>query len=168
MENITFVPVKTKEQIEAVAKLADTIWRQHYTPIIGAGQVSYMLENFQSADAIFSQIQEGYWYYLMEVVGKNAGYLAVKPETDKLFLSKIYIDQPYRGKKLASRSIAFLESLCAGHKWNKIYLTVNRKNTSSIAAYHAMGFMITDEQKTDIGGGYVMDDYVMEKQVHVN
>jgi hypothetical protein len=44
-------------------------------------------------------------------------------------------------------------------------LTVNKYNTSSIKAYLALGFSVTDAVVTDIGEGYSMDDYVMEKTV---
>ena len=36
--------VERPEQIAAVAELAEEIWTQHYTPIIGPAQVLYMLE----------------------------------------------------------------------------------------------------------------------------
>ena len=44
----------------------------------------------------------------------------------------------------------------------KIRLTVNKHNDNSIAAYKKMGFETIDSVKTDIGGGYYMDDFVME------
>ena len=50
-EKIAFVPVETPEQISELCSLAAEIWRQHFTPIIGADQVEYMLEKFQSPAA---------------------------------------------------------------------------------------------------------------------
>ncbi|MEG2601476.1 MAG: GNAT family N-acetyltransferase, partial [Carnobacterium sp.] len=44
----------------------------------------------------------------------------------------------------------------------KIQLTVNKYNDKSIAAYKKMGFVTVKEQVADIGGGYIMDDFVME------
>ena len=55
-----------------------------------------------------------------------------------------------------------LMRLCREQGLTALYLTVNRENIGSIAAYIAMGFRTVREQVTDIGEGYVMDDLVME------
>jgi diamine N-acetyltransferase len=46
-----------------------------------------------------------------------------------------------------------------------MYLQVNRNNFDSIAAYQRLGFEVVDLVKTDIGGGFYMDDYVMAKEI---
>jgi ribosomal protein S18 acetylase RimI-like enzyme len=46
-----------------------------------------------------------------------------------------------------------------------LYLQVNKGNTASIAFYRRAGFEVTDSVKVDIGHGYVMDDFVMSKQL---
>ena len=40
---------------------------------------------------------------------------------------------------------------------------MNRNNLESIAFYERIGFRKTEKLVTDIGGGYVMDDWRMEK-----
>ena len=47
----------------------------------------------------------------------------------------------------------------------KITLTVNKNNAIAIEAYRKMGFENAGSIVTDIGGGFVMDDYKMEKSV---
>ena len=42
-----------------------------------------------------------------------------------------------------------------------IFLNVNRNNPA-IAAYEHMGFRKIREEKNDIGGGFYMDDFVMQ------
>ena len=44
---------------------------------------------------------------------------------------------------------------------SEVYLTVNKHNDHAIDVYKKKGFTVTDEVVTDIGGGYVMDDYIM-------
>ena len=46
-----------------------------------------------------------------------------------------------------------------------MYLTVNKHNELAIRAYRGTGFDVIDSVETDIGEGFVMDDYIMEKQV---
>jgi len=163
---LSFRLVTTSEDIEAAAQLADKIWREYYIGIISAGQIEYMLDKFQSVRAIADQIEhQGYEYYLMQADGIHAGYLAIKPEDSKLFLSKFYLLKEHRGRGYGSRAIRFLVDLCRERKLHAIWLTVNRHNASSIAVYERNGFRTVRTQVADIGGGYVMDDYVMEKEV---
>ena len=44
----------------------------------------------------------------------------------------------------------------------KLSLQVNRHNKGAIAAYQHYGFVMLEARVFDIGGGFVMDDYVME------
>jgi hypothetical protein len=44
-----------------------------------------------------------------------------------------------------------------------MYLTVNKYNELAKRAYLAKGFVIVDATVQDIGHGFVMDDYIMEK-----
>ncbi|OUM95566.1 MAG: GNAT family acetyltransferase [Thermobacillus sp. ZCTH02-B1] len=163
---LSFQLVTTEEEIGAVARLASEIWREHYINIITAEQIEYMLDKFQSVPAISDQIKrQGYEYYLMLVNGNHAGYLAVRPEPSKLFLSKFYLLKAYRGQGYGGRAIRFLEELCRERGLKAIWLTVNRHNASSIAVYEHSGFRTVRTQVADIGGGFVMDDYVMEKEV---
>ncbi len=94
-----------------------------------------------------------------------AGYIGIVQEEDRLFLSKLYIDQAFRGRGLARKALGFLRMFCKERGLAGIYLTVNRNNTGSVAAYEKMGFQKVREQVAEIGGGYVMDDYIMELPV---
>ena len=38
------IRAESTDDVALIATLADTIWRDHYTPIIGKGQVDYMME----------------------------------------------------------------------------------------------------------------------------
>lgn len=158
--------VEHPEQIAAVAALAREIWTAHYTPLIGAAQVEYMLEKFQSEEAIARQIAaESYEYYL----APGAGYLALVPDREKnrVLLSKIYVRADRRGAGLGRALAAFAEERAAELGGRELWLTVNKHNAGSIAFYERMGFRKTDPVVTDIGGGFVMDDWRMAKTVGV-
>lgn len=164
--DVSFAPVVEKEQREEVGKLANKIWHEHYDSIIGKDQVDYMLLKFQSQEAIKCQIEnEGYQYYKLENLGGLAGYFSIHMDSDSLFLSKIYIDKKYRGRNYSRKIMGYLEQVCKENKLSKIWLTVNRENIASIAVYETLGFVKTRTQVADIGSGYVMDDYIMEKSL---
>jgi hypothetical protein len=59
----------------------------------------------------------------------------------------------------------FVESECKQRNLNTIWLTVNRFNHGPVEWYSRNGFETVDEVKKDIGGGFFMDDYIMEKKI---
>ena len=157
-------PVTSPEQAGIVARLARKIWTEHYTPIIGADQVEHMLNCFQTREKIWQEIADNACRYeLLRMQGEPAGYMAYRYESENraVFLSKLYIDRPFRGNRLARLMLDRLIEFGGLAGASEIYLTVNKNNTGSIAAYERMGFVQTDSVVKDIGGGFIMDDYVM-------
>ena len=157
--------VKDNRQVETVASLAEQIWNQHFTPIIGKQQVDYMLDKFQSVPAIKMQLKQGYQYYLFDNAKGYFGYTAIQPRGKELFLSKLYIKKSRRGKGYGRQALAFVESLAVMLDKSLVSLTVNRHNTSTIKAYEKLGYEVSGEVVKDIGGGFVMDDFTMYKPV---
>jgi ribosomal protein S18 acetylase RimI-like enzyme len=160
-----FIEVSTEEHIAAVVSLAEEIWTEHYIPIIGKEQVAYMLEKFQSKEAVSDQIRSGCRYFLIEENTRFIGYAAVQPKGDELFLSKIYFKSSVRRKGYGAKTVQFLETLARAGRFKKITLTVNKNNVGSIKAYAKMNFKNVGSVIQDIGSGFVMDDYKMEKTV---
>ncbi|WP_221076611.1 GNAT family N-acetyltransferase [Agarivorans aestuarii] len=157
-----FHQVSNQHDIQQLTELAREIWLEHYTPIIGVEQVEYMLSTFHSATRVAEQIEtEQYYYYLLQSEGENLGYLGVQRQEQQLFLSKIYVHSRFRGRGFAKQAMNFAKQLANEFGLQQITLTVNRHNHDSIAAYQKMGFVKVAEQCTDIGQGYVMDDWVM-------
>lgn len=149
MQRIKLVEVKTEQQIEAAAALADEIWHEWFPSILSA-----------------EQIDSGYTYYILRKGDTRIGYTAIRTDADgRLFLSKIYIKKEYRGNGYASEVFAFLKEYCREHNLHAIWLTVNKHNDNSIAVYKKSGFRIVGEDVTDIGNGYVMDDYFFQLDI---
>ena len=167
MSGVKLTEVKTSEQIKKVAAMADEIWHEWFPSIISEGQIDYMLEKFQSEKAISAQLaNDGYRYFMIMNGGEHIGYTAVRPESDgRLFLSKIYIKKEHRGKGFGRAVFEFLKEFCKENGHSAIWLTVNKHNDDSIAVYKKCGFRIIGEGVTDIGGGYVMDDYFFQLDV---
>ena len=164
---MTITKVQSAMQISAVANLAREIWTEHYAPIIGLAQVEYMLETFQSEPAIADQLGNGYAYYLATHDGAEVGYLALGANTDEnaLMISKIYVTKAGRGGGFGRKMLDFAEDVCRERKTPTLWLTVNKDNAGAIAWYTRMGFKNAGAIVQDIGAGYVMDDYRMEKSI---
>ncbi|WP_350453820.1 GNAT family N-acetyltransferase [Slackia heliotrinireducens] len=169
---VSFIPVVSEEQLGQLADVADEIWHEYWPAIIGIGQTDYMVERFQSLPAIKRDIADhGYRYWFIHdseqkarggIVGYTGG--RTETETNRFFISKIYLFSDARGHGYCSRTIEFYDQLCKNESLRAMYLTVNKHNDLGIRAYLAKGFETIDSVETDIGSGYVMDDYIMERQ----
>ena len=167
-----FIEVKSKNDQKKLANLAGSIWCEYWPAIIGEKQTEYMIENFQSLDAIERDMSENayeYWFITCTENGKEriVGYTGghAEPETNRFFISKIYLLKPERGHGFASRTIQFYTKLCQKRGLHAAYLTVNKHNELGIRAYLGKGFKTIDAVETDIGNGFIMDDYIMELEI---
>ena len=174
--SLSFIPVRSAADQERLADIAGAIWREYWPALIGADQTEYMIEQFQSLPAIRRDMAENayeYWFLVAteadedgeekRIVGFTGGY--DEPETNRFFISKIYLLADARGHGYARRVIEFYEDLCFARRLDAMYLTVNKGNDLGIRAYEGTGFRTIDAVETDIGEGYIMDDYIMEKGV---
>lgn len=170
---LSFVPVKSEADQELLADLAGGIWREYWPALIGEDQTEYMIRQFQSLEAIRRDMaRNSYEYWLLvatetdedgiekSIVGFTGGHN--EPETNRFFISKIYLLADARGHGYARRVIEFYEDLCFARNLDAMYLTVNKGNELGIRAYKGTGFETIDAVETDIGEGYIMDDYIME------
>lgn len=167
-DTVTLIQVKTDEQLKTLAEKANIVWHEFFPCILTEGQIDYMVEKFQSYEAMKNQMEnDGYEYYFITADDKILGYTGIKKEAEneKLFLSKLYLLKENRGKGYASAAFEFLINYCKENNLKSIYLTVNKQNEHTIAVYKKKGFDVIDTQVADIGNGYVMDDYIMEMKI---
>jgi GNAT superfamily N-acetyltransferase len=163
---VQLVPVTTATQVADVARMAHEVWNEYYVSLIGQAQVDYMVAKFQSAVAMQAQVDSGYEYFHIRQSGVNVGYAAIRHDAAdaRIFISKLYLLAAHRKTGAGRQTLEFIERMArergATHQW----LTVNKGN-ASVQAYERLGFRIVEAMVMDIGGGYVMDDYKMEKAV---
>ncbi len=166
-ENFEISILDKKEDMVCLEEFARKVWTEHYASIISFPQIEYMLHKYQTAQRISEDISEGgYTYYIVRHGSGIIGYCAVKPDgAEGLFLSKLYVEKDFRGRGISRRLIDMLSEVCKSKNCGYIWLTVNKGNVNSIEAYKKMGFKIIEEIVTDIGKGFVMDDYKMRLDI---
>lgn len=162
MNNNIIIKTAASQDASIIQMLAQEIWMQHYTPIIGKAQVDYMLDKFQSKDAVVDQISNGYIYYIAYDDSTPCGYSGIKEENG-VFLSKLYVRQAHRGKGIGKALLTEILAYANLIKASRIWLTCNKQNTNTLSVYQKLGFNVTDNRVSDIGNGFVMDDYILEK-----
>lgn len=147
---------QTDQELSQVADLANEIWHEYFPSIISIEQIDYMVKKFQSFEAMK---QSALQYYQVLDNGKLVGYVGLGFEPEEVFISKLYLKKTTRAQGLATKVFEQIKQLAKGKA--SLYLTCNKYNEHSLAVYQHWGFKIVDSVETDIGSGYVMDDYIL-------
>lgn len=157
--------VADKNQLHIVRDLAYKIWPVAYEDILSEAQLDYMLENFYTIHALEEQMGRDHIFLLAEEDGVFYGFAAYEINcnaTGKTKLHKIYVLPETQGKGLGKLLLSEVEkaALIAGN--SHLFLNVNRYNDAR-EFYKHLGFKIVHEEDIEIGQGYLMEDFVMEK-----
>jgi diamine N-acetyltransferase len=158
----------TEADLEEISRLAGVIWRAHYPGIISPEQIEYMLARMYSMETLREDLSgRGIRYERLLADEALAGFAAHGPTEHPAVvkLHKIYLHPHWQGRGLGGLLLRHCAGQAAGLGAHRLVLTVNKHNTKAIAVYQRHGFVITDAVVTDIGGGFVMDDYLMAKEL---
>ncbi len=158
-------PVRQGE-VRVIHNLAHRVWPVTFKDILSPAQIDYMLELMYSVDSLKKQQGDGCHFFVLEK-GKNPiGYLSIEHDkggSGKTKIHKIYVLTEEHGTG-AGRYLmdhAFAEAKKAGS--TAVFLNVNRFN-KAIGFYEYYGFKKMYTEDIDIGEGYLMEDWVMEKK----
>lgn len=165
MSEINFIPIVNEADIAKLDHLANIVWHDAFSKILKAEQIDYMVDKFQSTAAFVHQMkEENYQYYFIEKAAQTVGYTGISPQPEKgyMFLSKLYLLDSFRGQGISTAAISFIKQKTVENKLSAIRLTVNKGNERAIKVYEHLGFKRIDAIVTEIGKGFVMDDYVYE------
>lgn len=152
--------------VERVSALAREIWLAHYPGIIAHGQIEYMLAQRYDPRIIAAELgRGGLWWDKLTVGGSLAGFASyfLTEAPREMKLDKLYVHERYRRRGYGGMLIARACVVARGHGCTRLTVAVNKRNREAIEAYRRHGFEVKDAVVKDIGGGHVMDDYVMEK-----
>lgn len=161
----------TLGDIAVIRALADRIWRACYPGIITLGQIDHMLSRMYDADRIRDEMQSRQIRYLLVAPSQEdeaIGFAAYGPgdRPGEMLLHKLYIDPARQRLGLGSALLGEVIRRSASAGAASLSLRVNRRNLQAVRAYEKNGFAITAEDCADIGGGYVMDDFIMSRPIN--
>jgi GNAT superfamily N-acetyltransferase len=162
---ITFVPAAFAD-IGEISRLAHAIWPEVYASIISQAQIAFMLEQRYSPDVLREDIAaRGMHYALIRDGSESVGYLAWEESAcdREAFLHKLYLLPRHHGRGIGAKALRWVEDEARSRGLACLRLRVNRRNSPAIRAYVRAGFVFDAEVCTEIGAGFVMDDFVMAK-----
>lgn len=155
----------SQEDIPLIRELTFKVWPQTYAAIISPQQIDYMLEMMYSETSLQKQMGEGIQFILVydeEAPVGFAAYQQIQPGVYKLH--KIYILTSQQGKGTGKFVIDHITHDIKQKGAGALQLQVNRHNKAR-NFYEKLGFTVIKEADFDIGNGYFMNDYVMEKKI---
>ena len=164
------VSIRALEEAEvpALCALARDIWRAHYPGIISVAQIEYMLAERYDEAVIRKELTRGeLWWDVLMLNGQMSGYTSyfLTDTPGEMKIDKLYLHPDVQRRGYGGKLIAHVAAFAMACGCQRLTLAVNRHNATAIAAYHKHGFQIAETSVRQIGGGFLMDDYIMTKSL---
>ncbi len=148
------------EDIDIIRQLVFQIYPAAYKDILSPEQVTYMLDLFYSVSSLEKQFTQH--TFLVALAGDTpvgfASYSSVGAGNYKLH--KLYVSSELQGKGVGTELIRFIMKNIQGAV--AFELNVNRFNKARFF-YEKLGFVVIREEDIEIGNGYWMNDFVMQR-----
>ncbi len=155
----------SEEDIPLLRALAEGIWRGSYAGVVSAEQMDFMLAWMYSEETIRREFAEGVCWEVVRLGGEAVGYLSITFGADGVAkLNKLYLLPVHQGRGLGQQILARVLALATARDAGEVRLQVNKANVRAQRAYERAGFTRLEEAVFDIGGGFVMDDYIMGRK----
>jgi len=154
----------TDEDITLIRELSLQVWPQTYAAILSKEQIDYMLDMMYSEASLHKQLQDDHQFVIVYNAGVPVGFASYsQPEPTVFKLHKIYVVPGQQGKGTGRFIIEKIISEIREEGARTLLLNVNRNNVAR-HFYEKLGFSVIGEEDIDIGNGFFMNDYIMEKQ----
>lgn len=155
--------------IKQIQNIVHITWPITYGEILSKEQLDYMLDLFYSDEALKLQYNKKEQLFYMIYEGEtNLGFIGIEHNYNGKTVTKIhkiYLLPETQGKEIGKKVIDEIAELALENNSMALVLNVNRLN-SALGFYKKIGFEVVDEVNIEIGNGYLMEDYVMEKILH--
>jgi len=162
----TAIELATADEAALISNMAAAIWPACYAKLLSPEQIRYMLDWMYAPERIRQELKDqAIDYRWLLLADERVGFSASELKADELemVIHKLYVKPHAQGHGVGTVALAAIEESARAHGAECMKLRVNRGNQQAIHAYEKFGFERDYEVCSDIGGGFVMDDYVMVK-----
>ena len=159
----------TLADVPFIREVSELTWPVSYKGVISEGQIRYMLDLMYSEPKIREAITDpNQAFWLAEENGKVLGFCGIEHRYSNQAITrihKLYILPDTQGSGLGKILVDHVEKEAKKQGNTTLHLNVNKKN-KAVGFYKKHGFVTDHEEVLDIGNGYVMDDFVMTKELN--
>jgi len=122
-----------------------------------------MLTRMYDLEMLGEEMNSGMTFERALVDGTLHGFSSFGPADggDEFKLHKLYVHPEWQRCGIGAALLKSFEHAARANGAHTLVLNVNKRNDTAINAYRKNGFAIRESFIVDIGGGFVMDDYVM-------
>ncbi len=161
---LELLPVDSPDREARARAVAEASWPETYRGLIPDAQIPYMISRMYAPETIRRETAEGSPFFLLLADGRDAGIcsfdLAKRGENASAELHKVYLRPAYWGRGIGRWLLDGMADRARAAGAASLWLRVNKGNVRAQKAYKAAGFACVRAICTDIGGGFVMDDYI--------
>ncbi|HEX8563427.1 MAG TPA: GNAT family N-acetyltransferase [Flavobacterium sp.] len=156
----------TEADIPTIIEIAYATWPVAYGEILSAEQLDYMLRLFYSASSLQKNMLDGQRFLLVQANNTVVGFSAYEatPATRTTHINKIYVLPQFHGCGAGKKLMQEMEQQAISEGSHYITLNVNRSNPAQ-RFYNRLGFQIAKEVDIELEHGYLMEDYLMQKEL---
>jgi ribosomal protein S18 acetylase RimI-like enzyme len=171
------IVLATPEDFPHIERIARATWPDTFGSILSAEQIDYMLDLMYRKEALCEQLERGHVFHLLldadrpersDYSGRATRFRPVAyvsheidylPRTTKIH--KLYVLPGAQGKGFGKALIDHVVRLARRRDQQKLRLDVNYQNRA-VDFYRRLGFQKIARHDTQIGNGYLMEDWQME------
>lgn len=157
---VSFVRAQSERDFSQIFSVASSVMHETFSDSLPEGQVDYMIGKSLTPEAMRANGKKlDYSYKLVYLNGEVGGFFAhcpakhISEKANGVFLSQLYLLPFARGKNICEKVVRSLA--------HPVYITVRKEDAATISMYKHIGFKIVDTLARDIGGGYMLDDFIM-------
>lgn len=176
---MTHIRTACIDDIPIIQDIAYKTWPLAFKEILEPKQIDYMLEMMYSTSSLSEQISSKGHTFILSFI-----YISKKTEKDsynsecrytgyssyeinvagslKTKIHKLYVLPKYQGRGCGKEMLKEVQKIARSNNSEVLSLNVNRNNRA-VDFYKSFGFKVVIEEDINIGNGFLMEDFVMEK-----
>ncbi|MFN4146004.1 MAG: GNAT family N-acetyltransferase [Runella sp.] len=162
------IQTATLQDLPTIRQIAFQTWPATFGEILSPSQIEYMLDMMYSNNSLKGQIEQKNHVFLLAKLDEEAvGYASYELDyggQPKTKIHKIYLLPACQGKGVGAALFKKIEEIAIENKNDTLTLNVNRYNRA-VGFYEKIGFEIVGQEDIDIGQGFLMQDFIMEKKI---
>ncbi|MFL5789646.1 MAG: GNAT family N-acetyltransferase [Flavisolibacter sp.] len=165
MDNNIKIRRASKKDLNIIREIALNVWPQTYAEILSPQQIDYMMDRIYSERSLVEQMDASHQFIIIYNQGIPVGFASYNEIEKNIYkLQKLYVLASEQGHGTGRFIIDYILSELKSCNAKALRLNVNRFNKAR-SFYEKLGFEIISSEDIDIGNGFFMNDFIMQKKL---